>query len=155
MIRCFVTVGTSSFDSLVRAIEAIQVDGLEFFIQYGFSSVKPQRHNSAEWVADLSARIKEYDLVVCHAGAGTVYSTLELGLPMVVVPNTERVDLHQLELAKYIFDNGYSEVVFNIHELEHAILKVANQTGTYKKYKKEEFFVMPEIVSIIEQREIE
>ena len=52
---------------------------------------------------------QDYDLIITHAGAGTVFFLLACNLPFIAVPNLERRDLHQLELYNWLKKNKYSQ----------------------------------------------
>lgn len=46
-------------------------------------------------------------LVVSHAGSGTILHALRVDVPLVVVPNSELLDNHQVELADALADQEY------------------------------------------------
>lgn len=46
-------------------------------------------------------------VVVCHAGSGTILDAMRIGVPLVVVPNEELLDNHQVELAVELEKQGY------------------------------------------------
>jgi beta-1,4-N-acetylglucosaminyltransferase len=46
-------------------------------------------------------------VVVCHAGAGTILDAMRIGVPLIVVPNTDLLDNHQAELAVELEKQGY------------------------------------------------
>jgi beta-1,4-N-acetylglucosaminyltransferase len=46
-------------------------------------------------------------LVVSHAGSGTILQALRIDVPMVVVPNSELLDNHQVELAEALAEQEY------------------------------------------------
>lgn len=52
-----------------------------------------------EYKPSLLEDMREADLVISHAGAGTAMEALNLGKPLVLVPNRDLMDDHQLELA--------------------------------------------------------
>ncbi|TCJ26454.1 hypothetical protein E0X81_12055 [Halomonas sp. GDM18] len=55
------------------------------------------------------------DIIVTHAGAGNVYSMLDRSYRnVVVIPNLERSDKHQLELCLYLDKNQY---LYTCHKL--------------------------------------
>ncbi|MDB9965150.1 hypothetical protein OAD55_01070 [Planktomarina temperata] len=63
------------------------------------------------------ARFRDYDLIITHAGAGTVFFLLACNLPFIAVPNLERRDPHQLELYNWLRKNKYSQTAL-IDELK-------------------------------------
>ena len=91
----------------------------------------------------------EYELIVTHAGAGSIYGLLEKGKNLIVVPNLERDDKHQSEIAKFVEDNNYALVCWDISDLP----KLINKSRTFKKnkYDKTDFFKYDEIIRIIHE----
>jgi beta-1,4-N-acetylglucosaminyltransferase len=57
---------------------------------------------------------------------------------MIIVPNTERVDKHQVEIAEYMKENGYALICMDINELQFAVDKIMNTE--LKVFQKEDFF---------------
>ncbi|KAL7793568.1 glycosyltransferase family 1 protein [Trichoderma ceciliae] len=47
-------------------------------------------------------------LVISHAGTGTILDAWKVGLPVIVVPNEELLDNHQVEMAKHLAKEGYA-----------------------------------------------
>lgn len=121
----FATVGTTSFDALVRAldsaeaVEALRARGLgALVLQIGRGAYLPRRlvpaggaeEGAAElpggfrvayyrFKPNLGADIAGAELVISHAGAGTVMECLRARKRTVVVVNEELMDNHQTELA--------------------------------------------------------
>ncbi|KAJ5345003.1 hypothetical protein N7452_003007 [Penicillium brevicompactum] len=69
---------------------------------------------------------QERGLVICHAGSGTVLAGLRLGVPLIVVPNTELADNHQQELADILEQDNYA-VSSTVHDLPKAIAQAELQ----------------------------
>ncbi|KAF4970797.1 hypothetical protein FSARC_2232 [Fusarium sarcochroum] len=64
-------------------------------------------------------------LVISHAGTGTILDAWKLGLPIVVVPNTQLLNDHQTEMAKHLSKEGYAIMSSgSIEDLKEAIHKV-------------------------------
>ena len=107
----FVTIGTMwPFDRLIRAMDALaEADpGAEILAQIGQGRFEP-RH--MRWVRLLdrvayAATIAGADLVVAHAGVGSVVTAGEHGKPIVVLPRKaawgEHTSDHQLETAAWL-----------------------------------------------------
>lgn len=49
--------------------------------------------------SSIQAECEQADLVISHAGSGTVLDVLRLGKPLILVPNPTLLDNHQEELA--------------------------------------------------------
>ncbi|KAM5352347.1 hypothetical protein ACJ41O_005070 [Fusarium nematophilum] len=64
-------------------------------------------------------------LVISHAGTGTILDAWKLGLPIIVVPNTELLDDHQTEMAKHLSKEGYAIMSSgSVDDLQEAVHKV-------------------------------
>ncbi|KAJ7905360.1 glycosyltransferase family 28 C-terminal domain-containing protein [Mycena olivaceomarginata] len=118
----FVTVGTFQFDQLVQTVLSEAVLGAlrergytQLVVQCGKSDfelagavvggntvtlerngVRVELWRSRE---SLDAEYRRADLVIGHAGAGTILEVLRLGKPLIVVPNPTLLHNHQTELA--------------------------------------------------------
>ncbi|KAJ2700585.1 hypothetical protein FB645_004947 [Coemansia sp. IMI 203386] len=113
----YVTVGSTGFDALVSA-----VCSEEFFrtladrgfhrliVQYGSSSeafdlpktVSGQYGVSVEgfsYTRMPQQYVEQADLIICHAGTGSILEALHAGKPAIVVPNHELMDSHQSEIS--------------------------------------------------------
>ncbi|KAF8911165.1 glycosyltransferase family 1 protein [Gymnopilus junonius] len=126
----FVTVGSTKFDSLIAAAFTPHV--LVSFHRKGYTKVVVQCGNSAFEMSDTirdgqiqnlsraSVEVEFYqykpslkedferaDLVVSHAGSGTILEVLRMGKPMIVVPNETLLDNHQEELSSELDAMGY------------------------------------------------
>ncbi|CAL1704487.1 unnamed protein product [Somion occarium] len=117
----FVTVGSTRFDGLVqRALSDAVLDVLR---AKGYSKIVVQCGNSEfdtksyEWTGEtwvrrgeehievwrfkpsLQEEYEQADLVISHAGSGTIIDVLRLRKPLIVIPNSTLLDNHQEELA--------------------------------------------------------
>ena len=109
----FVTVGnaTQEFSRLLNGVEDMaqrgEIEGSSLTIQYGnnphfqSSSCRIVRFFSVD---EFERLFREADLIICHAGAGTLIHALRLGKIPVVMPRQKRyrehVDDHQLDLVR-------------------------------------------------------
>ncbi|XP_078439555.1 glycosyltransferase family protein 28 [Wolffia australiana] len=112
----FVTVGTTSFDALVRAVDTDEVKEelwrkgySEMLIQLGRGTYIPSKFSKGEdgplsvdyftFSPTIADYLKSAALVISHAGSGSIFETLRLGKPLMVVVNKGLMDNHQSELA--------------------------------------------------------
>ncbi|KAG1754546.1 glycosyltransferase family 1 protein [Suillus lakei] len=116
----FVTVGSTRFDALVGA--AISEPVLSTLRDSGYGRLILQRGNSVieseefngesctiqrhgvdiqiwRFKPSIQVECEQADLVISHAGSGTILDVLRLGKPLIVVPNPTLLDNHQEELA--------------------------------------------------------
>jgi UDP-N-acetylglucosamine transferase subunit ALG13 len=122
----FVAVGTQApFDRLVQAVDAwAQRSGRrDVFAQIGRDAWRP-RH--IEWVESLaprafSARVAAAEVVVAHAGMGTILTALELGKPVLAMPRRaalrEHRNDHQVDTANKLAALGLVTVASDEREL--------------------------------------
>lgn len=104
----FVTIGTQlPFDRLIQAVDgwAGTHPAADCFAQIGQTSLKPQNMPFAPFLtaAETKERMETADLIVAHAGMGTVLSALQMGKPLLIVPRVckfgEQRNDHQLATA--------------------------------------------------------
>lgn len=125
--RVFVTVGTTEFDQLIQGIDqegflqALQQCGYQqLVVQYGRGSYHPRLLNPQHVLTSygiqltlmafsdkLVEEMKAADLVIGHAGAGTVLEAVTSQKAFIAVVNTSLQDNHQAELAKALQDYDY------------------------------------------------
>ncbi|CAB9496916.1 Putative bifunctional UDP-N-acetylglucosamine transferase and deubiquitinase ALG13 [Seminavis robusta] len=111
----FVTVGTTLFDKLVlstsspEALQWMLANGFtRVIIQYG-KGVEPsipkdqaagfEKIETYRFKPTLEDDMKAADMIISHAGAGTVMEAMRMEKHLVVVINTLLMDNHQAELA--------------------------------------------------------
>ena len=128
----FVTVGTTRFDKLVSA--STSPTALRWFTSQGYSSLTIQYGTGDQpvinsSVSDLNIQcysfqpslnedMQKADLVISHAGAGTVMEVLKMRKKLIVVINTQLMNNHQEELACAMEERGHLLVVANPELLE-------------------------------------
>ncbi|KAI4372266.1 hypothetical protein MLD38_010515 [Melastoma candidum] len=119
----FVTVGTTSFDKLVMAADTDQVKRelrnkgyTHLVIQMGRGSYIPQKNDGEDgslvvdyftFSPSIADHLKASSLVISHAGSGSIFETLRLGKPLVVVVNEDLMDNHQIELAEELAERKH------------------------------------------------
>ncbi|CAK6964612.1 UDP-N-acetylglucosamine transferase subunit ALG13 homolog isoform X1 [Scomber scombrus] len=116
MKTVFVTVGTTSFDELIKnvtsseAAQALKSCGYErLVLQVGRGSLLPDadscphiRLEAFRFKDSIAEDMKRADLVISHAGAGSCLEALGANKPLLVVVNDKLMDNHQLELARQL-----------------------------------------------------
>jgi beta-1,4-N-acetylglucosaminyltransferase len=132
-MRAFVTVGTTKFDALVAALDTDAC--LSALVARGFTSLRMQiGHGEHEPRASFPGLelsfyrhdpqykrdVARADLVISHAGAGSIMDGLALGKKLLVVVNTALMDNHQAELAEAMADKKYC-LQTSVQGLQHAL----------------------------------
>lgn len=146
-----ITVGTSKFDRLFRAVDSsVLLRKYRVICQIGVGSYLPSVGQVIRHSDRFDNIFASADLIICHAGIGTVFEGLRLKKRLVVVPNNDRVDKHQNELAKYLIANELAEVAVDLESLDNCIRRAMTQEP--KVFKPTAFFKKAEVLSLIRCR---
>jgi UDP-N-acetylglucosamine transferase subunit ALG13 len=133
----FVTLGTGEgyrFDALVDAVLATGLPDERTVWQLGFTTREgiPGRVVDHMPYAEFEKCARDADVVVTHAGVGSLMSLLDLGVCPVVIPRrakrNEVVDDHQLQIAALLQERGIA-VVAEPEELTADTLVEASSRG--------------------------
>lgn len=127
-----------AFDRLVGAVDewAGRTGRTDVFAQIGPAREPPRNVAWSRFLApdEFRRRVAEADVVVSHAGMGTILTTLELGKPIVVMPR--RGDLqetrndHQVATAERFRELGRVHVAQDARELEALLDRLPELTGS-------------------------
>lgn len=151
MIKGFVTVGTTAFDSLIEALDR-PCSSTSLTFQTADGSYVPVHHSYVRFVPSIMPLVEDANFVITHAGAGTVYSLLETrAVRLAVVANLERSDKHQSELARYVAENQFA-CVLSVEDIRRMPLEeVADRVmcAELREYTKDRFFKVGEIVNYL------
>ena len=71
----------------------------------GFSFNKVGLHDELRAVKGTSQA--EEGIVISHAGSGSILDAMRLGIPLIVVPNSDLLHNHQVELAEVLAEQQY------------------------------------------------
>lgn len=140
-MNILVTVGTTAFDSLISAVDQnLGCDNsMDITAQISMhADYKPKNIDFFEFSDDFQSYVDSADLIITHAGAGSIYAMLESNKKLVVVPNITRADNHQLELAGYVQDNNFAKSCFDLSDIK-ACVEEALQTK-FNEYQCKKFF---------------
>lgn len=147
-MNILVTVGSSSFDSLIKDVDNTvkSYPHCHTTFQIGSGSYTPVNGEYFSFAERFSEYLANADLIITHAGAGTVFELLEMGKKCIVVPNVERVDKHQSDLAQYITEHNFALVCHNTRHIAQLIEQAPNyQPNTYRK---EPFLLADELIQL-------
>lgn len=149
----FVITGTQkfSFNRLLEAVDRIaQISDYEFIVQSGHSTYKPKYCKSAAFYCadEFKKLISSADVVITHAGVGSMIECLSRGKRTVAVPRLSRykehVDDHQQELAQTLADGDYLVLLNDAEELS---LKLDEATKRhFKKYEHRESNLVDDVI---------
>lgn len=91
----------------------------------------------------LQKYINEADLIVCHAGVGTIFEALHKNKKIIAVPRLpelkEHVDAHQLEICDALEKEGYILVCNKDDDFDKIVEKSKNYK--FKKYKRDDSYL--------------
>jgi UDP-N-acetylglucosamine transferase subunit ALG13 len=141
----FVTVGTElPFDRLIGVVDewAGRTARTDVFAQIGDSQRSPQhiRYKTFIEPAEYAQHFAKADVIVSHAGMGTILSALQFQKPIVVMPRRaalqEHRNEHQLATARRLSALGKVTVALDEEELRQRLdrlgeLKAHERIGAY------------------------
>lgn len=147
-MNIFVTVGNTPYNSLIKALDDY-VDPSEHTItlQIANGDYIPKRHRYIRYTNQIVKAYNDADIVVTHAGAGCTFQLLEMKKKLVVVPNFDRVDDHQLDLADFVANNNYASVCYELCNIKDNIDQAIN--CVFDDYHHHKFFGFKDIHSLI------
>lgn len=112
MIKVFVTVGTTPFDDLIKYLDDQDWNGVEIIAQISEKATfKPKNIEWFEFCDNIDFYYKNYNVIISHAGAGSVYKLLELNKKCIFVPNTSMKDNHQEDICRFLSENNFAEIL--------------------------------------------
>ena len=131
----FVTLGNhfQSFDRLLREVDELAPRiPQEIIIQRGYSVYRPQNTKYFDFVPIDTAieYMKMSELVISHAGFGTIILCKKYGIPIIIVPRRkkfgEHMNDHQMEIAKALEERKEDNihVVYEESQLEEKLGEV-------------------------------
>lgn len=161
-MKVLVTIGSmveKKFTRLFNIIDEICeeniLDGSQIVAQVGFDDYKSRNFKSFDMVSDEEFKkiIDESDLIITHAGTGTVTSCLKKGKKVIIFPRIEKYDEHydnhQLELCELFTRNNYVLCAKNKEELIQCIKR--SETFVPKKFVSNNSKINKLIINFIEK----
>lgn len=147
-MNVLVTVGTTSFDPLVEAIDTGPFAD-KALLQIADGDYQPRSARWFKFDKNIQKHIDNADVVVCHAGAGSIYNLLERGIVPLVVPNTIRRDQHQLEIARWLAKKQYAVVAMNVSEVNRKLADYQNDKLNCNAFNEQRFFYQDKLIELV------
>ena len=146
-MKCLVITGTTPFPSLGQWAQR-QCAPLWVTTLQSVEEPKAAQSNVIEWISDLKEYVRSFDLVIAHAGSGVVFELLRNKIEFVCVPNLERRDHHQIELAEFISASNYALVMAlaDIEKMDVEELYGVRKSKKSNIFTEKTFFKLDEIV---------
>ena len=144
-MKVLVTVGTTPFDTLIEYLDNNLDSQMDVLFQIAQAKYQPKNFEFIEFTSNINELYDQSDIIISHAGAGSIYNLLERRKFLVLVPNLDRIDKHQSDIADFMHKNryaigvkSYSDIIKTVNDYENLKLK---------PFEKMEFFKASEIVS--------
>ncbi len=109
-----VTVGTQFFDELIDEVDRLAgarafdrfagAAPARVFAQIGLQQKLPRHIEHVAFDRDLVNKARSADLIITHAGTGSLLEFLPMGRPLIAVANPTKADNHQLEFLHALDD---------------------------------------------------
>jgi len=142
----FVITGTEAFpfNRLIEEVDRLKKEKYihdDVHIQLGSCTYIPENCTWDKWLPfDIMCQnIKNAEIVITHAGAGTTLLCLELGKTPVIVTRkkyyNEHLDDHQVPFAKMMEKLEYTQVAYDVNEISDCLEKLSSGK-TINNYKK-------------------
>ncbi len=139
----FVTIGTQEpFDRLIKIVDELAIDLKQDIVAQVFNSSYEARNLTLiDFVnpKEFESLFKKAELIISHAGMGSIISALSIGKPIIVMPRKaslgEHRNEHQLATAKKMGEIDGVYIVRNKEELKKNInflLKNKNNREVFK-----------------------
>lgn len=125
----FVTVGSAApFDSLIEKIDGLVGAGVlvDVVAQIGNGTYTPKNIKWFRFEKDLTDYFSSANLVIAHAGAGTIFEILKLKGKVIAIPNPTTVQSKNIDFVFKLSEDGYILKCLEIDRLEETIRIAAN-----------------------------
>lgn len=126
----FVTIGSQvPFDRMIEAVDQIAplLEGKEFVVQALASGYKAKHFKTIEYIspANFKHYVESAELVISHAGTGTILSVSQLEKPMIVFPRSGKLketrNDHQMATCRMLEQTTKLQVAYDTKQLEEKI----------------------------------
>jgi UDP-N-acetylglucosamine transferase subunit ALG13 len=153
----FVTVGTQGpFDRLIMAMDdlALSIPHIPIVAQIAESTykVKNMKHFQFTNSIEMESYFNSADLIVSHAGMGTIISAFERKKPIVIFPKLakfgEHRNDHQLATAKRLESFNYLHAAYDLPTLREKVMLAL--TGELTPLHQVGRYASPELINSLQ-----
>ena len=145
----FVTVGSRNypFNRLVEELDRLCEKGVikdKIFAQIGTSTYVPKNFEYKDFISqeEFLEKVKESNFVITHGASGSIMKALNADKKVIAVTRLEKygehINDHQIQNNEAFGSNGYVLPVFEMNELENAIIKIQTGTDNLKKWENKD-----------------
>jgi len=106
------------FESKVQVIKNVSEISRKNSIVYTCCGVKIR---GKDYYPSIVQEMRQADLIIGHAGAGTCMEALSFEKPLVIVVNNKLMNNHQVELAERLSKDNYAHVAYSPAQLENLL----------------------------------
>lgn len=145
----FVTVGSRNypFNRLFIELDKLCEKGIikdKIFAQIGTSTYKPKFYDYVDYISqeEFLKKIEEAEYVITHGASGSIMKALNANKKVIAVTRLEKygehINDHQIQNNEAFGSNNYVLPVFEIEELEDAIIKIQTGKDNLKKWENKD-----------------
>lgn len=139
-MKIFITVGTTPFDKLIKYCDQ-HIDSSAHEVRAQISNLaiyKPASFEYFEYTREVVKLYEWADVVIAHAGSGTLFQLIEMGKKCIFVPNNIHKDNHQNDLCRFVADNDYAYVLNDYEQLCNQLRDInSHQFNRYQKQQSD------------------
>ena len=118
----FVTVGSTDFDDLIEAVDALIPElGYSGIMQIGHGKYEPTNLPYFRFLPSLEEIYTKANLAIAHGGLATTIEILKQRIRLVSVTNPDRYDKHQDDLISILAEQDYLVWCRNLKDLNQSI----------------------------------
>jgi len=148
-MNIFITVGTTPFDKLIHYCDE-HIDIKKHSVKAQISNLakyEPTNFESFAYTNEIKELYEWADVIIAHAGSGTLFKLLELKKKAIFVPNNIHKDAHQNDLCRFVDEHNYAFVLNDYNDLNQLLQRSENYVFT--EYHKEKSDIAEYILEII------
>jgi len=161
ILKVLVTIGSMSEKKFTRLFKIIDelceesiLDRNQVIAQVGFDNYESNYYKTFDMISDseFKQKIIECDLIITHAGTGTIMSALKKNKKVILFPRMEKYDEHydnhQLEISEIFKNKNLVLCATTKKELIQCISKI--KSFTPGKFNSNNSYINEKIINFIE-----